>query len=55
MENGNILDNQITAKIIAPSATGPLKSRLGSNGTWCPSKDKVFIQCKFLYGYRDNV
>ena len=42
MENGNIADDQITAKITKLSTTGPLKSRLGGNGTWCP-KAEVFI------------
>ena len=36
MENGNINDDQITAKISSPSTKGPLKSRLRSNDAWCP-------------------
>lgn len=36
MENGNIRDDQISAKSSLSISKGPLKSRLRSNGTWCP-------------------
>ncbi|CAB3979758.1 discoidin domain-containing receptor 2-like isoform X1 [Paramuricea clavata] len=44
MENGNINDDQITAKVRSPSTTGPLKSRLRSNDAWCPQAKDDYLQ-----------
>ena len=46
MENGKIGDDQITSKKSPNSPTEPLKSRLRSNGTWCPKTEVLY---HFLY------
>ncbi|XP_028395163.1 uncharacterized protein LOC114519252 isoform X2 [Dendronephthya gigantea] len=44
MENGNIIDDQISAKNSLNPSTRPSMSRLRSNGSWCPKYQDDYLE-----------
>ncbi len=56
MENGEISNDQITAKHFQGSSTGPLKSRLRGNSKWCPQAEVIYaVRLQLMKSFLSDV